>query len=219
MKLRGTNILITAGPTWAVLDAVRVIGNTASGETGFLLAGELARRGARVTVLLGPCVIARVFPGSYAVKRFTFFHEALALMEREVRTGKYACVVHSAAICDYLPRRARSAKVPSGKIWNLRLDPAPKIIDRIKKWDASVYAIGFKYEPGYAKKRLLDEANILMARSHVDAVVANTVSQGIYQAYLVAAGNTHARGPYRSKSALVSALVTHITEALWKISS
>src|SRR5947207_537625 len=38
--LRGRRILVTAGPTWVYLDAVRHIGNLSSGRTGL----EIARR-------------------------------------------------------------------------------------------------------------------------------------------------------------------------------
>ena len=54
MGFKNKKILITAGPTWIAVDSVRVISNTASGETGQLLADRLAREGAKVTLVLGP---------------------------------------------------------------------------------------------------------------------------------------------------------------------
>lgn len=210
MNFRKSNVLISAGPTWARIDAVRSIGNSASGETGFLLARECVRRGAKVTILLGPVCAKVETDARVTVKRFTFFDELNRLLEREVRSGKYACVIHAAAVCDYLPARVSRAKIPSGRAWNLQLVPAPKIIDRIKQWDPRVYLIGFKYEPECAEKRLTREARCLMKRSGADLVVANTVKHGSYRASLVAAQPLKTAGPFRTKVRLAAALVRHM---------
>lgn len=52
--LSGKKILITAGPTYERIDAVRFIGNYSSGKMGFALAEECAARGAEVTLIAGP---------------------------------------------------------------------------------------------------------------------------------------------------------------------
>lgn len=52
--LAGKRIVITAGPTHEPIDPVRFIGNRSSGKMGIALAGEAARRGAAVTLVLGP---------------------------------------------------------------------------------------------------------------------------------------------------------------------
>ena len=54
---RGKKVLVTAGPTYEKLDPVRFIGNYSSGKMGFALAGELARRGAEVTLVCGPVAL------------------------------------------------------------------------------------------------------------------------------------------------------------------
>ena len=53
-SLTGKNVLITAGPTYERIDAVRFIGNFSSGKMGFALAEEFANRGAKVTLVTGP---------------------------------------------------------------------------------------------------------------------------------------------------------------------
>lgn len=50
-------ILITAGPTYEKIDAVRFIGNYSSGKMGFEIAKECAARGADVIVVAGPTKI------------------------------------------------------------------------------------------------------------------------------------------------------------------
>ncbi|MGD1846901.1 MAG: bifunctional phosphopantothenoylcysteine decarboxylase/phosphopantothenate--cysteine ligase CoaBC [Salibacteraceae bacterium] len=52
--LAGKKVLITAGPTHEAIDPVRFIGNRSSGKMGVALADEAARRGAEVTLILGP---------------------------------------------------------------------------------------------------------------------------------------------------------------------
>jgi phosphopantothenoylcysteine decarboxylase/phosphopantothenate--cysteine ligase len=50
--LAGRRVLVTAGPTYEDLDPVRYIGNRSSGRMGFAIAGEAARRGAIVTLIV-----------------------------------------------------------------------------------------------------------------------------------------------------------------------
>src|SRR5205809_4637709 len=51
---RGRRLLVTAGPTFEDVDPVRYIGNRSSGRMGAALAEEAARRGATVTLVMGP---------------------------------------------------------------------------------------------------------------------------------------------------------------------
>lgn len=50
----GKNVLISAGPTYEAIDPVRFIGNRSSGKMGIALAEACRRRGANVTLVLGP---------------------------------------------------------------------------------------------------------------------------------------------------------------------
>src|SRR5258705_6032118 len=52
--LRGTHVLVTAGPTYEDIDPVRFVGNRSSGRMGFAIAAEARRRGAQVTLIAGP---------------------------------------------------------------------------------------------------------------------------------------------------------------------
>jgi phosphopantothenoylcysteine decarboxylase/phosphopantothenate--cysteine ligase len=53
-RWRGRRVVITAGPTWEPVDAVRFLGNRSSGRMGFAIAAAAWRRGADVTVICGP---------------------------------------------------------------------------------------------------------------------------------------------------------------------
>lgn len=51
--LRGKRFVVTAGATIEPIDPVRFLSNHSSGKMGYAIAGELARRGARVTLVSG----------------------------------------------------------------------------------------------------------------------------------------------------------------------
>src|ERR671926_762843 len=53
-SLLGKLVVVSAGPTYEDIDAVRYIGNRSSGKMGYALAAEAARRGARVVLVSGP---------------------------------------------------------------------------------------------------------------------------------------------------------------------
>jgi phosphopantothenoylcysteine decarboxylase/phosphopantothenate--cysteine ligase len=57
VTLRGTHIVVTAGPTHEPIDPVRVIANRSSGRQGFAIAGAAAEAGARVTLVAGPVAL------------------------------------------------------------------------------------------------------------------------------------------------------------------
>ena len=57
-QLKGTSVIITAGPTIEEIDPVRFISNRSSGKQGFAIASELSDRGANVTLITGPVNIS-----------------------------------------------------------------------------------------------------------------------------------------------------------------
>ncbi len=184
-QLNDRRILITAGPTWVPIDSVRVISNTATGLTGILLASEAIRRGAKVTLLLGPgndCCLDKAIK----VIRFKFFEELKNILAKELRK-KYDILIHSAAVSDYRLKKISKRKISSQlKNLSLKLSPTPKLIDAVKKIQPSLFLVGFKFEPGAQKAGLIRQARSLIRHSGADLVVANTgISRGRYNAYIV----------------------------------
>jgi phosphopantothenoylcysteine synthetase/decarboxylase len=245
MALKNKNVLITAGPTWVPLDSVRVISNTASGQTGELLADRLAKLGAKVTLVLGPVTgglnskkmephgFTAVVPedtrrrfasagppstdysdirrsarsphsstglhpwsslpaGQADARRrikvipFRFFDDLKKIISRQLKTGKYHVLIHSAAVSDYKPVKIFSAKVNSGlKNWKICLKPTAKIIDLVKKIAPGILLVGFKFAPDTNKAGLIKSTKALMLRSGLDLAVANTLIGGRYRAYIL----------------------------------
>jgi phosphopantothenoylcysteine decarboxylase / phosphopantothenate---cysteine ligase len=185
-RLQNKKILITAGPTWAAIDSVRVISNTASGETGILLADVLRRAGARVTLVLGPGADAGRNK-NIRVIRFSFFDELKKIIETELNTRGYDAIVHSAAVSDYAPARAAKGKLSSAAPrLKLTLIRTPKIIDIIRRKAPSALLIGFKFLPDAAPQPLIARARELGRHSRANLIVANTVRKGAYRAFVVA---------------------------------
>ena len=175
-KLKGKKILVTAGPVWAPIDKVRVIGNIFRGGLGLLIAKEAVKKGAKATLLLGPgnLPLLKRTPKGLKIIHFRFFNELFDLMKREVSSRKYDAVVHSAAVSDYLPTSFYPGKIRSGKREILiRLKPTIKIVDQIKKWDPDVFLVKFKLEVGKNKKQLLKKGKEALEESKADLLVAN----------------------------------------------
>ena len=204
MSLKNKRILITAGPTWVPIDKVRVISNIASGETGILLAKKFIELGAKVTLLLGPAELAYL-SNDFKLIRFRFFDELKDALFRELKTKKYDIVIHSAAVSDYGPTKIYSQKIPSGiKRLKLELVPTLKIINLIKKIAPAVFLVGFKFEPGVTKEKLLREAKNLIKEANLDLGVANSAGAKRYSAYILNNGIIY--GPLCSKKNMVNKL-------------
>ncbi len=213
-SLKNKRILITAGPTWVPIDAVRVISNIATGSTGILLAEEAHKLGAKVTLVLGPvetcCLNKKI-----KIIHFNYFDELKGIIIKELSSKKYDIVIHSAAVADYRPQASFKKKLRSGiKAWKLNLVPTPKIIDLIKKIDKDLFLVGFKFEPEASRKILIDKARILMNRAKPDLAVANAVHNNQYQAYIV--NKKQFYGPMFNKKDMAEKLIRLIREQLCK---
>ena len=106
--LEGLTALVTAGPTYEPVDAVRFIGNRSSGKMGFAVADELAGRGARVTLVSGPSTAALKKQGVRQVKVETAAEMENACMELFPHSD---IMVMSAAVSDFRPAAPAEGKV------------------------------------------------------------------------------------------------------------
>ena len=101
-------VLVTAGPTYERIDAVRFIGNDSSGKMGFALAEALARHGAEVELVTGPTALKTSHPN---------IHRTDVESAREMyaaATGLFpSCqaAILSAAVADYRPEHTADHKL------------------------------------------------------------------------------------------------------------
>lgn len=211
MNLKNKKVLITAGPVCVKIDSVRVISNTATGQTGILLAKELERLGARVTLLLGPVEMpfGKLSP-KIRLLRFKFFDQLEAVIKKMLKNSSLDAVLHSAAVSDYGPKKVLRRKLSSEKSsWSLELRRMPKIIESIKKKRPDLLLVGFKFEPEEQKSVLLKKAQKLLEQAKLDLVVANTIGKSGYRAYIVNS-RRETEGPIFKKEILCKRLVRAI---------
>ena len=168
--LKGKKILMTAGPTVEKIDPVRVITNISTGKTGTLLASELVSAGAKVTLVYGPGTAdppkCKVIP----VKTVT---DMFNVVRKELKK-KYDIVILTAAASDYIPKNSKT-KINSKNPLTIKLTKAPKIIDFVKKWQKSVFLVGFKAETDVSKRELVTKSRRKMKESKADLMVANDI--------------------------------------------
>jgi phosphopantothenoylcysteine decarboxylase/phosphopantothenate--cysteine ligase len=173
--LQGLKVLVTAGPTYEDIDPVRYVGNRSSGRMGFALAADAVRRGAEVTLVAGPTTVTPPAVGTLVrVRSAAEMHEAVM----RVAAGM-DLVVMSAAVADYTPPSAPSARSPratrrsrsrsSGRGISWRISGRM----RASSGAATPVLVGFAAETDDVVRKARDKR----ARKRVDAIVANDVSQ------------------------------------------
>jgi len=185
-------ILITAGPTWVPIDGVRVISNTATGETAKFLIEEAKKKNIKVDLILGPL----------------YFDSLLKLIKRKVCANKYDAVIHAAAVSDYQLVKPFKAKLGSDKgALTLRLKPTPKIVHYIKKWGPEIYLVMFKLESGVEDEILIKRSRSALIKAKADLVVANKIKPS-YKAFILGKDKIYCK--VDSKRALAKKLINLI---------
>ncbi|MEQ1758988.1 MAG: bifunctional phosphopantothenoylcysteine decarboxylase/phosphopantothenate--cysteine ligase CoaBC [Vicinamibacterales bacterium] len=173
--LRGLRVIVTAGPTYEDIDAVRYVGNRSSGRMGFALAAAASRRGAEVTVIAGP---TRLEPPPVAevarVRSAAQMHEAVM-----ARAGRADIVIMAAAVADYAPEQAATGKIAkSDAPLTLTLRRTRDILADLgalpsRRSGGTPLLVGFAAETGGA----VEKARGKRVRKGVDLIVANDVSE------------------------------------------
>lgn len=185
-NLLGKRILITAGPTWVSIDKVRVISNISSGKTGMLLAKAAKRAGAKLTLFLGP-ISTSSLNHTIRVIQFKYFQELRQLLKKELKRRNYDIIIHCAAVSDFRLKRSFKGKIKSDKEnLKLTLEPTPKIIKEIRRYNPKAYLVMFKLELNAFKKSLIGKVYKAMKKVGVDLAVANRLEP--YEAFIIDQG-------------------------------
>jgi phosphopantothenoylcysteine decarboxylase/phosphopantothenate--cysteine ligase len=173
-SLLGRLVVVTAGPTYEDIDAVRYIGNRSSGKMGYAVAAEAARRGARVLLVSGPSNLP--VPSGVEAVRVRSAHEMNAAVQ--LHAGDSDIIVMAAAVADYTPERGAAA----GKIeksdapLDLRLVRTPDILEELGRARGTAgkpVLVGFAAENGDPVAR----GRAKLVRKRVDFIVANDISR------------------------------------------
>jgi phosphopantothenoylcysteine decarboxylase / phosphopantothenate---cysteine ligase len=107
-QLADKKVLVTAGPTYEAIDPVRFIGNHSSGKMGIAIAQELYRRGADVSLVLGPSA-ADFSANGIKLIRVTSADDMYNACHRIFKETDLA--VMAAAVADYTPVKKADQKI------------------------------------------------------------------------------------------------------------
>ncbi|MGN0076093.1 MAG: bifunctional phosphopantothenoylcysteine decarboxylase/phosphopantothenate--cysteine ligase CoaBC [Parafannyhessea sp.] len=169
--LAGRHVLVTAGPTHEAIDPVRYIANASTGKMGFAIAREAARRGARVTLVAGPCSL----PTPAGVDRIDVV-SAREMHDAALSSFSDADVaVCAAAVADYTPANPADHKLKKAAehLDCIRLVETADILAELSAAKGARKVVGFAAET----HDLLANAQAKLARKGCDLIVANDVSR------------------------------------------
>ena len=169
--LAGKRIVITAGPTHESIDPVRFIGNRSSGKMGIALAGEAVRRGAEVTLVLGPTSID--VPRGVEYVRVQTAAEMLQAALSAFQTADAA--ICAAAVADYTPVSPADHKLKKAneRLDRIELVETVDILAELSRQKGERCVIGFAAETD----NVVEYAERKLARKGCDAIIANDVSR------------------------------------------
>lgn len=170
--LLGKRVLLTAGPTFEAIDAVRGITNRSSGKMGFAVARAAREAGAEVTVVCGPTPLTP--PRSCTLVRV----ESAEQMFRQVAAHLEGCdiFIGVAAVADYRPATAAEHKIKkSDQRMTVELVPTTDILAHVAGLPNAPFCVGFA-----AESRNLDEyAQDKRRRKRIPLLAANLVQEAI----------------------------------------
>ena len=162
--LAGKRIIITAGPTHEPIDPVRFIGNRSSGKMGIALAGEAARRGAAVTLVLGPTSLD--VPRGVECVHVQTAAEMLQAAQSAFQTA-------DAAICAAAAPADHKLKKANERLDRIDLVETVDILAELSRQKGERCVIGFAAETD----NVVEYAERKLTRKGCDAIIANDVSR------------------------------------------
>jgi phosphopantothenoylcysteine decarboxylase/phosphopantothenate--cysteine ligase len=169
--LAGRRVAITAGPTREAFDPVRFVSNASTGATGIALAREAMRRGADVTLILGPTLLVPP-PGVRTVRVNTAAEMLDAVLKHAVGAD---IAIASAAVADWRPAQHSEEKMKkSGDAMSLSFEPNPDVLAALGERKGKTLLVGFAAETGDHDRNAREK----LRRKHLDAIAVNDVRGG-----------------------------------------
>lgn len=165
-------LLISAGPTYEPIDAVRFIGNRSSGKVGSSLADYAAAEGWEVRLLLGPNAQVPTDAGVEVIR----FGSAQDLEDALAEHLSWCdCLIMAAAVADYRPKPCEvdcdGKRRRTGDDVSIQLESTPDLLAGCsKKAREDQLLVGFALEPA---DQLEASALRKLAKKDIDLIVAN----------------------------------------------
>ena len=171
-EMQGKRVLVTAGPTYEAIDAVRGITNSSSGKMGYAVARAALQAGADVTLISGPVCLQS--PAAARLINVVSARDMLAAVKNEVsRTDIFVSV---AAVADYHAATTSKQKIKkTGGGLALELTPNPDILEYVANLPQPPFCVGFaaeteNLERNAAIKRRKKKLPLLAANLAQDAI-------------------------------------------------
>ncbi|MBR4583185.1 MAG: bifunctional phosphopantothenoylcysteine decarboxylase/phosphopantothenate--cysteine ligase CoaBC [Bacteroidales bacterium] len=170
MSLAGKKVMVTAGPTYEKIDAVRFIGNYSSGKMGYAIAEECASRGAEVVLVSGPTSL-NVHNSNIKLVRVNSAREMYEACNSEFPQCNAA--VLSAAVADFTPQNVSDTKIKrKDNNLEITLKPTDDIAASLGKQKGDRVLVGFALE----KENELENAIGKLERKNFDFIVLNSMN-------------------------------------------
>jgi phosphopantothenoylcysteine decarboxylase/phosphopantothenate--cysteine ligase len=205
--LSGKRVLMTAGPTFEPIDAVRGITNRSSGKMGYALARAAIAAGAEVTLVSGPVSLSA--PVGADMERVQTAAEMFDAVKKHA--AKADIFIGVAAVADFRVSAPHKHKIKKTGDKGLTLDfaPNPDILAWVASRPKPPFCVGFA-----AESRNLDAyADEKRRRKKVKLMIANLAQSAIgaddNEVSLLDDAGTH-RLPRAPKTVVARQIIEHI---------
>lgn len=171
-RLAGLRVLITAGPTFEAIDAVRGITNLSSGKMGYAVARAALEAGAEVALISGPT--CQTPPPVARLTRVTSAQQMLEAVEAAI--DETDIFISVAAVADYYVLNPSEGKIKKdAHILTLELAPNPDILANVGSRANPPFCVGFAAE----SENIEEYAELKRRRKHLPLIVANDVREAV----------------------------------------
>ena len=168
--LKGVKALITAGPTYETIDPVRFISNPSTGTMGITIAEEMAGRGAKVSLVLGPTDMP-VHRDIETIKVRSANEMYDACM---THLGSSDIIIMAAAVSDYTPESPSREKIKKGDDELLiKLIKTKDILSKAGELKTEHQTlVGFSLETNNEKENALKKLSV----KNTDLIILNSLN-------------------------------------------
>lgn len=212
--LQGKTALVSAGPTYERLDPVRFIGNFSTGKMGIALAEELAKLGAKVTLVLGPTHLR----STHTAIKTVLVESANEMFEACVAAFPSSdLTIMAAAVADYKPKEKATQKIKKAdETLEISLEKNKDILAHLGqiKTEGQIL-VGFALET----ENEMANAQQKLKKKNADYIVLNSLQDtgagfggDTNKVTIIAQNGDVVELPLMSKSETASAIVNTITK-------
>lgn len=172
-SLADKNVLVTAGPTFEAIDAVRGITNKSSGKMGYAIARAAVEAGAKVVLVSGPTCLAP--PVVDKLIHVMSADDMLHAVQAEI--SQTDIFISVAAVADYRVAKISPRKIKKSdkKPLSIELIPNPDILMTVASLPKPPFCVGFAAETEDLEKN----AELKRRKKNLPLLVANLAQDAL----------------------------------------